>query len=50
MASLNPHIWLKHIESWKQSGMTQAQYCREHHLSAKAFYYWKTKAQRHEKA
>jgi len=36
-------IWAEHIEDWRKSGKSQAQYCREHSLSAKLFYYWKNK-------
>ena len=42
--SLSPQIWLEHIEAWKQSGLSQAQYCRTHNISSKSFYYWKCKA------
>ena len=35
--------WATHIESWKESGKTQAQYCCEQGLSPKLFYYWKRK-------
>ena len=46
--SLSPQAWLEHIETWKQSGLTQAQYCRTHSISTKSFYYWKRKANRAE--
>lgn len=46
--SLSPQVWLKHIEAWKQSELTQAQYCRMHSISTKSFYYWKRKANRTE--
>lgn len=46
--SLSPQAWLEHIEAWKQSDLTQAQYCRTHRISAKSFYYWKCKATRAE--
>ena len=46
--SLSPQAWLEHIEAWKQSDLTQAQYCRTHRISAKSFYYWKCKANRTE--
>ena len=35
--------WAIHIESWRKSGKTQAQYCRDQGLSRKLFYYWKSK-------
>ena len=46
--SLSPQAWLEHIEAWKTSDLTQAQYCRTHCISAKSFYYWKCKANRTE--
>ena len=46
--SLSPQLWLEHIEAWKQSDLTQAQYCRTHNISTKSFYYWKCKANRTE--
>lgn len=33
--------WKKHIEAWRNSGITQAAYCREHGLPIKAFGYHK---------
>mgnify|MGYP000337451502 CR=1 FL=1 len=35
--------WASHIQAWRGSGKSQAQYCREQGLSAKLFYYWKNK-------
>jgi hypothetical protein len=35
--------WKKHVKDWRNSGMTQAAYCRRHNLSAKSFYYWRKK-------
>ena len=35
--------WANHIKNWRQSGQSQAQYCREQELSPKLFYYWKRK-------
>jgi transposase-like protein len=28
------------IEQWKESGMTQAAFCREYKISESLFYYW----------
>lgn len=39
----NRRKWAGHIESWKESGKSQAQYCRDNGLSPKLFYYWKRK-------
>lgn len=29
--------WRQHIEAWQSSGMTQADYCRQHQLNARTF-------------
>ena len=39
--SLSPQLWLEHIEAWKQTSQTQADYCREQGLSPHQFSYWK---------
>lgn len=39
-----PHssdFWRKHVDGWRASKLTQAEYCRRHKLSAGAFYHWK---------
>ena len=33
--------WHEHIESWKRSGLSQAEYCRLNSLQLKNFWYWK---------
>ena len=33
--------WQEHIESWKRSGLSQAEYCRLNSLRIKNFWYWK---------
>lgn len=33
--------WQEHIESWKRSGLSQAEYCRLNSLWVKNFWYWK---------
>lgn len=33
--------WQGHIESWRQSGVSQAEYCRRNSLPIKSFGYWK---------
>ncbi len=35
--------WKQHIESWKNSGLTQVAYCNEQCLNLPAFQYWKRK-------
>lgn len=34
-------FWQRHLQQWRQSGLSQAQYCWRHHLSAPAFGWWK---------
>jgi hypothetical protein len=34
-------FWRKHIGDWQASGLTQAEFCRQHKLSAGAFWHWK---------
>lgn len=36
MMALSKH-WLKHIEDWQRSGLSQAAYCRQHDLNANSF-------------
>jgi len=33
--------WKQHIESWQASGLTQREFCRQHHFSYYQFGYWK---------
>ena len=33
--------WKRHIEHWQQSGLSQAEYCRRHHLKHHRLVYWK---------
>jgi hypothetical protein len=34
-------FWEDHLRAWRESGLTQAGYCRKHGLSDKSFLYWK---------
>jgi hypothetical protein len=36
-------FWTSHIESWKESGLKQIEYCRQNNLSRHRFTYWKCK-------
>ena len=36
-------FWEKHVALWKQSDLTQAEYCRQHNLQEKTFSKWKHK-------
>jgi len=38
-------FWQKHLRAWSRSGLTQAEYCRRHQLSAPAFGWWKRQLQ-----
>lgn len=33
--------WKKHIDSWQQTGLSQAEYCRRHNLKHHQLVYWK---------
>jgi len=35
--------WHAHFESWENSGLSQAEYCRRHNLKYCLFHYWKRK-------
>jgi hypothetical protein len=34
-------FWQRHLQRWRQSGLTHVQYCRQQRLSAAAFGWWK---------
>ena len=38
-------FWQQHLQAWSQSGLTQADYCRQHELSRAAFGWWKRQLQ-----
>jgi hypothetical protein len=40
-ATQRGRFWIKHLRQWLQSGLSQAEYCRHHHLSAPALGWWK---------
>ena len=33
--------WDEHLSKWKESGLSQSAYCREHELNLHRFNYWK---------
>ena len=33
--------WEKHLKEWRESGLSQAEYCRRHDLRVYQFTYWK---------
>ena len=38
--------WKSHLETWKASGLSQAQYCQKHQLKTQSFTYWKSKLEK----
>jgi len=36
-------FWRRHLEAWRQSGLTQVAYCARHGLSIKSFHRWRHK-------
>ena len=40
--------WKKRIEHWRQSGLSQAEYCRQHHLKDHQLTYWKRRFEKTE--
>ena len=39
----DPQYWEEHVKAWKQSGLSQAEYCRQNELPLHCFYNWKAK-------
>ena len=33
--------WMQHIDSWQETGLSQAEYCRRHNLKDHQLTYWK---------
>lgn len=33
--------WKRHIDSWRKTGLSQAEYCRRHNLKVHQMIYWK---------
>lgn len=36
----NTQTWQRHLKAWRESGLTQVEYCRLNGLGVKAFGYW----------
>ena len=36
-----PSYWKQHIDSWQQTSLTQAEYCRQHNLKYHQLVYWR---------
>jgi len=43
MNKAKQELWTSHVEAWKESGLSQIDYCRHHDLSKHRFTYWKCK-------
>lgn len=37
---MSPENWLSHIEAWPLSGLSKAEYAKQHQLSYSQFLYW----------
>lgn len=44
--SVKATIMQNHIKSWQQSGVTQAEYCRQHQIGVKTLEYWLRKSRK----
>ena len=42
----NKRCWQRHVEKWKASGLSQAEYCRKNNLRSRGFGYWKRKLEK----
>jgi len=38
-----PSYWQEQVSSWRRSGLSQAQFCRDRNLKVRDFGYWKRK-------
>jgi hypothetical protein len=36
-------FWIRHVEGWRTSGLSQRTYCRRHHLTKGTLGYWSSK-------
>lgn len=41
------HTWFKLVEQWQKSGLSQAEFCRQHQIHSGNFYNWTAKYRRH---
>jgi transposase len=42
--------WRAHVAAWQRSGMTSAEYARQHGLHPKTFRWWRSELRRHDRA
>ena len=45
----NRRYWQKQVETWRASGLAQAEYCRRNHLKVHSLLYWRKKFPRHDR-
>ncbi len=38
-----PTLWAAHMDAWKNSGLSQVQFCKQNNLTYAAFGYWRTR-------
>jgi transposase-like protein len=48
-AVLSEQEWRRHFEAWKESGLNQSAYCREHGVGLHRFRYWRSKLEGRER-
>lgn len=41
-----PDIWQQHIDDWRQSKLSQKEYCQRNDISFSSFSYWRTRFNR----
>jgi hypothetical protein len=46
-SSEKPAYWQQHFNDWKQSGLSQREYCRQHQLAVSSFGYWRKRLKNH---
>jgi len=46
----NREFWTCHVESWRDSGLTQIEYCRRHRLPKGTLGYWSSTLKRQKEA
>ena len=39
----NEHLWQQRIDNWRQSGLSQTQWCEQNHIAPHQLYYWRRK-------
>lgn len=35
--------WKQHLQSWRDSGLSQSAWCRQHNIKPNQFWYWRNK-------